>query len=231
MRIFFILCFIFFIVSPGEGQVVKIDSLRTNFDKLYGLDVLLNNGKKYFPDYNPIKGHPFWRSKDPFIGDITISGKTFKDQQLKYNINKQEFILFYINFNNQEGQIILNPSVIDSVNIGVYHFVPNKFPDIDNKFIQQIHSGNYSCYVGWSKELQVNTAGSIAGYNFTNDYCIYYIVHKGIVHRFSNKSSFLKIFPANQRVMIRRYLASNYIKFKKIDDNSLRELVNFCEKI
>lgn len=225
-----LICVILFVVCTSWGQNEPIDSLRADFDKLYGLDVLLTNGKKYFPDSNPVIGHPFWRSMDPFLADLTIFGKTFKSQNIKYNLNKQEFLLLYTNYNGQQGQIILNTSVIDSVNTGMYKFIPNVFPEIKQKFVQLVHQGNITCYIGWYKELKFNTLGPYAGLEYTKDFRMSYLVYKGTVYHFTNKSSFLRIFNLKERVSIRKYISSNQFRFKKMDENSLRKLITYCDE-
>jgi len=229
-RIILIICVFLCIVGKGFGQTLLVDSLRSDFDKMYGLDILLNNGKKYFPDSNPVIGYPFWRSKIPFLSDITISGKTFKDQNLKYNLDKQEFILVYTNFNGQQGQIILNSSAIDSVSAGMYTFVPNKHLEIRQSFVQLIYQGHLSCYIAWYKELKCNTMGANAGYQYSNDCRKYYLAYNGAVNRFSTKSSFIRNFKLKERVSIRKYIFSNRLHFKNMDDNNLKKLISFCNE-
>jgi len=229
-KIVLLICVVLFVVHTSWGQNESIDSLRADFDKLYGLDVLLTNGKKYFPDNNPVISHPFWRSKDPFLADLTISGKTFKNQRIKYNLNKQEFLLLYTNYNGQQGQIILNTSAIDSVNTGMYRFVPSAFPEIKQQFVQLIYQGHLSCYIGWYKELKFNTLGPYAGFEYTKDFRMYYLVSNGTVYQFTNKSSFLRIFSLKERASIRKYITSNRFRFRKMDENNLRKLITYCDE-
>jgi hypothetical protein len=231
-KIILFICVVLFIAGKGYGQTLQLDSLRADFDKLYGLDVLLNNGKKYFPEKNSTVGHPFWRSTDTFLADVTISGRTFKDQSLKYNLDKQEFLLVYTNYNGQQGQIILNTSVIDSVNGRNFSFVPNKYPEIKQQFVQLIYQGRLSCYIGWYKELKIGSInGTKSGYQFSDDFHKNYLVYNGTVHRFSNKSSFLRIFNKTERVSIRKYFSANRFTFKGLDDNKLKKLIAYCDEI
>lgn len=230
-KLLFIYCFLLFTVLSGKGQVVSIDSLRNSFDQSYGLDVLLINGKKYFPNNNPTTGHPFWRNPDSFTGDISIAGKTFKDQLLKFELNKQEFILLYNNFNGQQGQIILNHASIDSIKTGTFLFIPNKWPDIKQQFVQVIFQGKISCYIGWYKELQFNSTGAHVGYQYFNDDRKFYIIMNGTVFQFHNKSTFLGIFKGKEKDLIRKYLSSNRFRFKKMDQNDLTKLITYCEEI
>lgn len=232
LRIGLVICVILFISGRSDGQTLPLDSLRADFDKLYGLDVLLNNGKKYFPDKNPIIGHPFWRSTDSFLADVTISGRTFKDQSLKYNLDKQDFLLVYTNYNGQQGQIILNTSVIDSVNGQSFCFVPNKYPEIKQQFVQPIYQGRLSCYIGWYKELKISSINGIkSGYQFSDDLHKNYLIYRGAVYRFSNKSSFLRIFNKEERVSIRKYFSVNRFVFRDLDDNKLKKIIAYCDEI
>ena len=231
-KIILFICVILFIAGMGYGQTLPVDSLRADFDKLYGLDVLLNNGKKYFPDKNPIIGHPFWRNADVFFADVTISGRTFKDQSIKYNLDKQGFLLVYTNYNGQQVQIILNTSVIDSVNSPDFSFVPNKYPEIKQQFVQLIYQGRLSCYIGWYKELKISSInGTKSGYQFSDDFHKNYLVYKGTVCRFSNKSTFLRIFSKAERISIRKYFSANQFTFKDLDDSKLRKLIAYCDEI
>jgi len=224
------ICVVLFVVRTSWGQNEPIDSLRADFDKLYGLDVLLTNGKKYFPESNPVIGNPFWRSKDPFGADLTVSGKTFKGQRIKYNLNKQEFLLLYTNYNGQNGQIILNNSAIDSVNTGMYKFIPNVFPEIKQQFVQLVHQGHISCYIGWYKELKFNSLGPYAGFEYSKDFQMYYLVYNRAVYHFTNKTSFLRIFNLKERASIRKFISSNQFRFRKMDENSLRKLITYCDE-
>lgn len=229
-KFYFLTCFVLILVRPVFGQTDVVDSVRTEFDKLYGLDVILNNGKKYFPESNPVIGYPFWKNEDSFWADLTIQGKYFRDKNLKYNTFRQEFVLLYTNLNGQDVQIILNSAGIDSVRLENTLFVPNPYPEIKLKFLQQIYSGQLTCYIGWYKEMQFNRTGVNIGYIYSKDKHVNYLIYQGTVHRFTGKSSFLDIFSGYKRALIRKYLSSGHLKFKKMDEKELKDLISYCEK-
>jgi hypothetical protein len=229
-RISYIFCYLIFIVNVCQGQTRSIDSLKVEFDKLYGYDVLLNNGRKYFEGGNPVIGQPFWKNQDPFVADLTFSGRTFKGQLLKYNLHKQEFILVYKNLNGQLNQIILNNSTIDSITTGNCLFIPRISPEIAQPFVQQIYSGKISCYLGRYKNLQFNTTGVNTGYKYSKDLSIYYIFKEGTLTKLVDRSSFLHIFQDKDRVLIRKYMASKKFRFKKMNENNWRDLISYCNK-
>jgi hypothetical protein len=230
-RISYIFCYLLFIVNVCQGQTRSIDSLKVDFDKLYGYDVLLNNGRKYFEGGNPVIGHPFWKNKDPFVADLTFSGRTFKGQLLKYNLHKQEFILVYTNLNGQLNQIILNNSTIDSITSGSCLFIPRISPEIAQPFVQQIYSGKISCYLARYKNLQFNTTGVNIGYKYSEDKSIYYIFRQGTLIKLENRSTFLHVFQDKDRALIRKYMSSKKFRYRKMNEDNWRDLIAYCNKI
>jgi len=229
-KVILFICILLGFLHQGWGQNKSIDSLRISYDQLYGLDVILTNGKKYFPDSRPVTGHPFWKSQDAFSGSLTISGSTFMNQQLKYDLNKQQFVLFYSNYNGQPCQIILNNTAIDSVRTENCLFIPNTNRDIPLPFVQLISKKNLTYYISWNKDLILNTLETPAIYEYTKDYSRSYLTYKGTDYRFYNKSSFLRIFTQKERTSIKKYLSSNHLKFMKMNDNDLRKLISFYEQ-
>lgn len=221
--------FLFFIVRPGWGQTGQIDSLHSVYDQMYGLDVTLNNGKKYIPDAAPVKGHPFWGGDAFFEADLTISGKTFRNRQLKYNLSKQEFLLHYTDLNGQKCQIILNSPFIDSVKTSGGLFVRNSCPEIELPFVKRIYQGKLACCVGLRKKLEFAAIGVNTGYSYSKESRTYYLVRSQKAEQFTNKASFVKLFPAGNRATIREKIARLRLKFKKMDEKLLKQLVEFCD--
>lgn len=209
-----------------------IDSLRRAYDKLYGPDILLINGKKYLPDANPSEGHPFWGGKEPFNAELFVDGKAFPEQNVRYNLCEQMFLLNYQDDNRQPVQIILNPGAIDSVRIHDFLFIRNRNPEIGQRFIQRVYEGKLSCYQGWYKERAFQTFGNNKGlYLYSEAKKTPYLIKEGRVYRFHSKRTFQKIFPKEKQSLIRKFLISHNIRLKGIGDNDLRRLIIYCETI
>lgn len=216
------------IFKIGYGQDRFIDSLRIEYNNLYGSDILLNNGRKYHPTTTQAKGSPFLNQED-ILGAITVNGRTFSGQKLKYEINKQQFLLSYTDRNNQNYLLILNTPFIDSVRTTDALFIRNKYAEIRQPFVQQIYNGQLKCFASIHKDLDFTSMGVNTGYSYSKELKGYYLVMNGIVHQFSNKASFLKIFPAVKRTPIRTRISKLQIKFRNIDDLKMRQLVEFCD--
>ena len=229
-KILLILCFLICVAFVSQGQNDSIDSLRTEFDKLYGSDVILSNGRKYFPESISAKGHPFWRDQNAFIADITVSGKRFANQQLKYDICKQKFILLHKSNSGQQNQILLNTPFIDSIRTENVLFVRNSYPAINQPFIQVIYKGNISCVVSLKKDLDFTNIGVNTGYGYSKEIKTYYLIVDESVYEFHNKSGFVKVFPSEKRAAIRNQISLLQLKFQKLNELKLRQLVEFCDR-
>lgn len=225
LQIFFILA----LLQTASSQDHFIDSLRTEYDKLYGSDILLNNGRKYIPTTTQAKGHPFLNQGE-FIGAITISGSTFPNQKLKYEINKQIFLLNYLDRNNQNYQLILNSVFIDSVRTVDAIYIRNTYPEIKQPFVLLIYDGGIKCLLAVHKDLDFTSMGVTTGYSYSKEIKDYYLVVNEKVHQFTNKASFLKLFPAGKRSQIRARIAQLQLKFRKIDDQKMKKLIEYCDR-
>lgn len=228
---FFSVCAFLFIVCNIYGQSSKVDLLWTEYDEMYGLDMLLYNGKKYFSEIYPIKGHPFLRSQDELSADLYMNGKVFQHCKLRYNLSIQEFIMSFSTSKGQHYPIILTNSFIDSVRIEGLLFVKNRFHGISQPFIQNIYQGKLSCYAGWYKDIFYKTSGGKIRSAFSEERKDYYLIMDNEVNKFHNKSNFLKYFSRKGRKGIKKYWSVNKLKLKNIKDEKLEQLIIFCESI
>jgi hypothetical protein len=229
-KILFVFCFLLCAVSISWGQNESVDSLRAEFDKLYGSDVILNNGRKYFPESVSVKGTPYWREQNAFVADVTVSGIKFPNQQLKYDIHKQKFILMHKGASGQQNQILLNTPFIDSVRAENILFVRNPYEAISQPFIQVIYQRGVSCVVSLKKDLDFTTIGVNTGYGYSKEIRTYFLIINDSVYEFNNKSDFVKAFPPANRAVIRNQISLLQLKFKKLDDIKLKQLVEFCDR-
>jgi hypothetical protein len=229
-KILFISCFLLLAACVSWGQSESIDSLRNEFDKLYGSDVILSNGRKYFPESISAKGNPFWREQNAFRANVTVLGVKFPNQQLKYDIHKQKFILLHQGMSGQQSQILLNTSFIDSVRTEDILFVRNPYQEINQPFIQVIYQGSVSCVVSLKKDLDFTNIGVNTGYGYSKEIRTYFLIINNSVYEFDSKSGFVKAFPPANRAVIRNQISLLQLKFKKLNEIKLRQLVEFCNR-
>jgi hypothetical protein len=211
------------------GQKSLIDSLKAEYDQLYGQDMLLYNGRKYFSDIYPMQGHPFWGGTDYFRGDIYLKGKVFRNNLLKYNLITQEFILSYSNKQEQHHPIVLTNSLIDSIRTTDVLFIKNHYSEIPQPFIQEIYEGKISCFAGRQKEVYEKIKDVKVRQAITDENKTYYLVAFSKVRKFHNSATFLKNFP--KKKPIKKYISTNKLKFKGIKDIELKRLIRYCETV
>jgi hypothetical protein len=224
-------CLLLLIGGNLFGQRLNIDSLRTEYDQLYGQDMQLYNGRKYFSELNPVQGHVFWRSSEYFTGDIYLHGKKYPGNQLKYNLITQQFVLAYSVNQEQHHPIILINSLIDSIRTDDILFVKNLYPEIPQPFVQQIYRGKISCYAGIYKDIFEKFKGDIIRQAITADKKNYYLVVSSKVNRFHNTKTFVKSFPSKNRKAIKAQLSSQKLKIKRMSDQELSKLVKLCGEL
>lgn len=231
MRNFSLFIFLFLVLAiRGFAQSEWIDSLHEDYDKRYGLDMLLHNGEKYVADIDPIKGHPFWQNDTGFLADVYIHGKMFSNQKLQYHLHRQEFILSYTDYNQQPNEIVLNRNSIDSIRHREGLFVRNHLPIIEQPFVQLVFRGELVAYIARKKDLNFQSQGNHIGYEYTDEISEYYLIYQDVVHKFRKKGKFLKIFPKEHRGEIRKFISSHNLKFKTIDARGLKKIIAFCEQ-
>jgi hypothetical protein len=214
------------------AQSEQVDSLHAAFDQMYGLDMALYSGKKYSSEIHPIQGHPFWRNQDRFTADIVIEGVAYRNKQLKYNLYKQAFILYYKDYNELPHQIILNTETIDSVRGNSFLFVKNvSHPELNQPFLKVIYEGQIACYSAIKKELHFRTLGEVVGNEFSEELKEHYLIYGNKVYPFQKKRTFLQIFSKQEKRAIRKYIKSNGINFRDLSDEELKQLTAFVERI
>lgn len=227
---FFILVALDFDVMYGQND----DSMlvyKLQYDSLYGTDPHLYNGIKYFPEYFFTRGFPFWKDDKPLMADIVFSGKYYKDLKIRYDLYTQEFILEYSDKFGGLQQIVMNRLKLDSIFIDDVLFIKNKFSDIKAYFLQVIHEDKISCYFTWKKEYRFNNSGIETGHEYSDEIVNSYLVLDGKSYVFANKVSFLKIFPADKRNLIRKFMKVNRIKVRRRLQTDMVKLCIYCNKL
>jgi hypothetical protein len=219
-----------FLASVSLGQNHLNDQKKEIFDQKYGTEVLLHEGKIYYPESNVAGGNPYWGTKGINEGDIVLGGKRFYNQKIMYDLFFQNFILIFNDLNGAEKQIILDSDKIDSVFLNGFVFIKNPIPGIDKDFVQLVYNGTISCYFFWEKQRTIKSETEIKGYSFSNEKKSMYIIYNSELYRFKNKGEFLNIFQAQYRNQIKQYLSKNSIRIRTINTQQLAHLILHIEK-
>lgn len=232
MHKFYFIITLLSITINVSSQSPAVDSVWAEYDKNYGLDVVLYSGYKNPVYYLNHHGHPYWKNEEPTRGDLVIDGKRFKNQLLNYNIEKQQFILTYLDYNKGRNQIIIIPQRIDSIIMGENIFIRSSNKELNSPFIQVLYSNKIKCYKTWRKELEIaRKVKSPSGFAYTKEKTNLFLMKNDQVHKFYNKKSFLQFFDQKYRNPIKKYISEHHVKFKKISDEELSTLIKYCEDL
>jgi len=229
--IFLILIISFSYTFPVHAQVQNSKLDKDYFDKKYGMDVILHEGRIYYPEGNIVSGHPYWGQDNFLRGDLVLNGKRYNNQRIKYDICNQFFILSFNDLIGAEKQIILNPDIIDTIYLENSVFIKNPISKIDFIFIQLVNNGAIPCYLTWEKDKTVQPDNRNLGYSYTKEKSIKYLIYDSVLYKFKNKRDLASIFPKKQRDDIRQYISSNSIELRKGDIQQLEQLIKHIETL
>lgn len=221
----------FLFTLPSAFCQTKTAEQHQEFDRVYGLNPELYNGRKYYRDNYGALGHPYWINEEAFPATLSSEGQYYPDLRIKYELNKQFFILEFRDYHNALQMIILNDYAIDTVFINGAVFIKNSFVEIRNKFIQLVHSGYYSAYISHTKQFLYQGVGVQTGHKYSEEIKEHFLVSDNKVFIFKNKSGFLRVFKKEDRKEIKSFISSNNIKFRKLGDGQFKNLVEHCNQV
>jgi hypothetical protein len=209
-----------------SGSVKSQDTLKV-LDRVYGLDQILYNGKKY--TYSPppgTKGHQYLFSPDYAAGSVTIKEKNYPGLTLNYDIFNQQLLLRYANETGPLNIIEISKSWITGFRMGDMYF---EFLVIGQEphFYQVLGEGRARILYQWRKNLEVDGTIGSCGFAFTRTIRDSYVVIDGALKPFNTKRSLINLFDPAQRQEIKSYLRKNKINVKKSSDRVMAEMITF----
>lgn len=211
------------------AQELLGEKQRAIFDSKYGSDASLIEGKVYAPETNVLDGDPFWGISKLYTGTIVLQGKKYVNQQLKYDLFNQNFILIYKETIGAEKQIIIGSDKIDTVYINGAVFIPNPIAKIEKRYVQLVYEGNIAVYVVWSKQKTIDQNSNTGGYSFTKEMNTKYIIFNNTLYSINSNRKLLKLFSGEYRKKLRLYLANKKIRMKNVDQEKLKGLSAYID--
>jgi hypothetical protein len=214
------------ILFAFSGNVKSQDAIKV-LDRVYGLDQILYNGKKY--TYSPppgTKGHQYLLSPDYDSGSVTLRGKCYRDISLNYDIFNQQLLLRYEDETGPLNIIEVSKSWITGFRMGTMHF---EFLSIgeESLFYQVLGEGRAQILYHWRKNLDVDGTIGSCGFTFTRTVRDSYVFMNGQLQPFSTKRSLIKLFDPAHKQEIKNYLRKNKINVKKSSDQVMAEMITF----
>jgi hypothetical protein len=221
MRSLLVIIVIFF-----SGRLISQDAAN-EMDRVYGLDPLLYNGKKYTYFLPPgTDGNQFLFSTDYIIGEVTIKGKRFDGITLNYDIYNQELLLQYVSETGTFNIIGISKAWLESFRLGNLQFRCLSFNN-DPRFYQVLGDGPFYILYFWRKDLRLNTSYGAKNFTFTPSTKNQYVLIGDKILPFRNKRSLISLFDPGHKLEIKDYIHRNGIKIKNASDKTMTVLINY----
>jgi len=231
----FLLLFIFslftrnLIFSIDTGNTLASDFSLNNQDTLVENQILFN-GSIWQNLYYKVKEDQFLFSKDFLPGSVTISGKTFNNIDIRFDIFKDE-IMTPTNL----GRILqLNKEMIDSFTIifqkKIYQFAKIQEDTLrDFKgYFNVLYNKKSALYVKYKKEIFIL---AVEGkYDLFTQIQKIYFVPDSIVHLLSRKSEFFKLMGENKS-QVKSFIKKNRLSISKRDPESFIPVIEYYDSL
>lgn len=202
-----------------------------DMDRVYGLDPLLYNGKKYTYFLPPgTLGNQFLLSTDYFTGEVTIRGKTFAGMILNYDIYNQQLLLEYADEKGSFNIIEISKAWLESFNLGNLKFRCLSFEN-DPRFYQVLGDGPFFIMYYWRKDLKLDATFGAQNFTFTPAMKKKYVLIGDKLRPYSNKRSLISLFDQRHKPEINNYMQLNKIKIKKASNETMNNLINYISNL
>jgi hypothetical protein len=213
-------------ISSGFAQLSP-DSLLykesiSNLHRIYineiGDNAQIYHGSEYIRNGQKATGFPYFESDNMLTGSVSYQGNIYTDLHLFYNLVSDDII---VNNYAQNALITLSPGNVDSFTIGAHRFLQlttdktNGLPK--DGFYEQLSDGDPAMYVRREKRFVIGTGSEETKYIPYNNYLLKF---NNVFYSVDSKKSLLDILK-DQRDMLKKYIHTNKLDFKKNLESSL----------
>jgi hypothetical protein len=223
-----LLTFLFaLLLQTSDAQVTGADP-----DKIYGFDPLLVNGRVYtFSVPQGTEGNQFIVTEFDRMGKVSLRGTTYENLILNYDVYNQQLILKYVNSLGSTSLMEISQAWLNSFEVNNQHFEVVTTSDTAKRFCQVIGSGQYSVCYYYFRDLVPDTRTSSKKLVFTRCEREMFVYQSNRLIRYKNNRSFVSVFNNSQKEMIRKYLRKNKIRVRKAADDSVMDLITYCNSL
>jgi len=203
---------------------------RAYFDRLYGSDFNLLNGRRYYLYYSS-NSHPFLESEQSRPGDLVLGGISYHGVPINYDLYQQVVILQYISQSGETRHVILNRELVDGfvLNQKVFRKIP--LEGGEHGYTQVIREGGLGFYIEYSKKLNYTPSVNTTPYHYTRLARKLYLDRGGKVLAVGSRGSFLQAFDPGIRQAIHQYMRQEHIRLRSASDGALSLLLHFCNQM
>jgi len=198
------------------------DSLKEN--------QVLYNGRIWRNLYYQVNENQFLFTNEFISGSVTISGKTFRNVNLKFDIFKDEILTPL-----EPGRILqLNKELVDSFSLSflnkTYRFVKFRADSINGqmRYFNVLYNGKTALYLKYSKKIdKLSIDGQYDKfYQFTR----IYLLKENAIYPISGKGDLLRVMN-NKKEQIRDFIRKNKLTVSEKDPESLVAVVRYYDSL
>jgi hypothetical protein len=206
-----------------------IAQLNLYFDQTYGLDQKLISGIEYYSLTPRALGNEFLGTGEFADGRLIINGKEYTNVKIRYDIYNQRINLHFNYDSMAANTVIIENYKIDEFEMNGMLFRKSCYQGYDTSFYQVVSEGRISCIYYWYKSLTLQTS-PVNVYEYSEPRRKSYLLVDSTLSRYSSKQTFLKLFDEN-KLEIRKYIREHQIKLRHSSDDTVAELISFCNSL
>lgn len=231
---FLLIFFLNFFIKSGLFGTCPLESENLQFiiirQDTFPESQILYNGRVWRNHYYNIKETQYLFSKDFLPGALTISGNTFKNLSIRYDIYNDEIMI-----PTNHGSILqLNKEMVDSFNI-TFQNKAYQFTKIEEDsmkgfkgYVNVLYKGKSALYVKYKKEIELLAVDR--KYDMFYQTLRIYFLKDGIVHLISGKRDFFNLMD-EYKLQIRSFIKKNRIKVSKKIPESFVPVIEFYDSL
>jgi len=214
------------------ASVVSAQQTGISTDEVYGSDPLLYNGK-FYTFFLPLTtgGNQYFTNSKFETGSVTIRGVTYPDLMINYDIYNQQLLLQYKNNVGATSLIIISDAWLESFSYKSINFEIISTQDTLKRIYQVLGTGPSRILYYWKKDLNLDSF--LGAKNF-----IFSVAMKEMnmsigdkILKYWNNKSFYSLFNPEKRIAVKEYLRNNNVNVKKASDQTMTELINYCNSL
>lgn len=217
--------------SGVQAQTTEqVREIRNYFDRSYGSDYNLLNGRRYYLYYSS-NSHPFLFSDQSLPGDLILGGIPYHGVPINYDLYQQELLLQYISQSGETRHVILNMEQVDEFVLDRKVFHKISLEGRDRGYAQVLRADDLGFYIFFSKKLNETPSMNTTPYHYTKLAKHIYLEREGTAEPVGSRGSFLQQFDPGDRQAIKQYMRQHHIRLKKASDDALTGLLRFCDQM
>lgn len=215
-------------ITSSFGQTTKeFLQVRERFDRTYGPDYNLLNGRQYHLYYSS-SSHPFFDSDQIRQGQVVLNGVVYEGIPINYDLYQQALILQYISHIGETRYLVLNREFVDEFHLDGKIFRKESFPGEKARYAQVIEADTLRFVIRWNKNMNFSGSVNETPYRYSNQSKLMFLGGTDTLHKVGSRSSFIEWFEDPQRTLIKQYMKEERIHLRHASDIELEKLLQFC---